>query len=109
MTGYTYGYSPYTGQDGEEIPAFEVFNEEGVKVADTNENLPSKEQEYTAILFSAAPTLLEVLEKAKDCFGQHNLLSTATDEERRQAIGRFSEWWNSMAVPAISEVKNGKW
>lgn len=107
MTGFNYEYSPYTGQDGKEIPAFEVFNEAGVKVADTNENLPLKEQEEMAILFSAAPTLLDVLEMAKDCFGQHNLLSTATDEERREAIKRFSKWWNGMAVPALSTVK--KW
>lgn len=42
MTKFSYEYSPYTGQNGEEIPAFEIFNEAGEKVADTNENLPCK-------------------------------------------------------------------
>lgn len=107
MTDFTYEYSPYTGQNDEEIPAFEIFNEAGEKVADTNENLPCEEQEKIAMLFSASPALLEVLEKAKDCFGQHNLLSTATDEERRQAISRFSRWWNDLAVPVITQVKGG--
>lgn len=104
MNEFTYEYSPYTGQDGEEIPAFEIFNEAGEKVADTNENLPCEEQERIAMLFSASPALLDVLEQAKDCFGQHNLLSTATDEERRQAISRFSEWWNYTAVPVITQL-----
>ena len=29
-----------------------------------------------------------------DVIGQHNLLSTATDDERRAALERVLKWWN---------------
>lgn len=103
MTQYTYEYAPYTAQDGKEIPAFEILNEAGDKVAETNENLPAKEQEKVAALLCNAARMLEVLKMAQGCFGQHNLLSTATDGERRAALARFSHWWNELAVPAIEE------
>lgn len=103
MTQYTYEYAPYTGEDGTEIPAFEIFNEVGEKVAETNEHLPASQQEEVATLLCNAARVLEVLKMAQDCFGQHNLLSTATDEERRVALARFSHWWNELAVPAIED------
>lgn len=37
---FTYDYSPYRNQEDQEIPAYEIFNQEGDKVADTNENQP---------------------------------------------------------------------
>ncbi|GJM35027.1 MAG: hypothetical protein DHS20C18_40280 [Saprospiraceae bacterium] len=101
MTKFYYEYSPYTTQDDQpiEIPAFEIFNEVGEKLADTIEHIPMKQQENIAQLFCAAPELLKVLKAAQKCFGQHNLLSTATDNERRVAIQRFSNWMNySLAV-----------
>lgn len=49
MTQYTYEYAPYSGQHGTEIPAFEIFNGAGVKVAETNEHfLISQQEEVTA-------------------------------------------------------------
>jgi hypothetical protein len=58
---WTYCYSPYTAQDGHEIPAFEVHGDE--KVCDTNEDRPAGEQEANARLIAAAPDLLEAAEK----------------------------------------------
>ena len=58
---WTYQYSPYTSQHGEEIPAFEVHGDEE-KVCDTNENRPSEEQEANARLIAAAPELFDALE-----------------------------------------------
>ena len=57
---WTYQYSPYTSQDGREIPAFEVHAEE--KVCDTNENRPIEEQEANARLIAAVPDMLKALE-----------------------------------------------
>jgi hypothetical protein len=59
---WTYQYSPYTSQDGHEIPAFEVHSD-SVKVCDTNEDRPPIEQEANARLIAAAPDLLEAAEK----------------------------------------------
>ncbi len=106
MPQFTCGYAPYTGQDGTEIPAFEIFNEAGEKVAETNEHLPISQQEEVATLFCNAARMLDVLKMAQDCFGQHNLLSTATDGERREALARFSSWWNELAVPLLLKLKN---
>ena len=59
---WTYQYSPYTSQDEQEIPAFEVHGDE-YKVCDTNEDRPVGEQEGNARLIAAAPDLLEAAEK----------------------------------------------
>jgi hypothetical protein len=58
---WTYQYSPYTSQDGKEIPAFEVHGAE--KVCDTNEDRPIEEQEANALLIAAAPEVLEAAER----------------------------------------------
>ena len=55
-------YSPYTSQDDQEIPAFEVHGDRGEKVCDTNEDRPALEQEANARLIAAAPELLDALE-----------------------------------------------
>jgi hypothetical protein len=40
------------------------------------------------------------LRDAQHCFnGQHNLLSTATEEERRAVVANFLNWWNTRALP----------
>lgn len=46
------------------------------------------------------------LQDALNLFGtqvvrQHNLLSTATDEERRATLARALDWWNVMVVPLL--------
>ena len=62
---WSYGYNPYTlqkaGADDRELPAFEIFDAEGNKVFDTNEDLPAEIQEANASLATAAPALLEAL------------------------------------------------
>ena len=57
---WSYQYSPYTAQDGNEIPAFEIHADD-VKVCDTNEDRPAGEQEANARLIAAAPELLNAL------------------------------------------------
>jgi hypothetical protein len=70
---WAYEYSPYTVRQGDsgtdatdrELAAFEVFDAEGNKVFDTNEDMPSEIQEANARLASAAPALLEALRLAQ--------------------------------------------
>src|SRR5258707_8888554 len=67
-TPWSYEYSPYTvrttgnGDAGKELPAFEIFDAEGIKILDTNEDLPAEIQETNAILATAAPGLLAVVQ-----------------------------------------------
>lgn len=52
-------------------------------------------------------SLIEVLKAAGECFQRHGLLSpTASDQERRDALERFSNWWNTQAVPLLETFKN---
>jgi hypothetical protein len=60
---WSYAYSPYmvrSGDDGieHELPAFEVFDGNGNKVFDTNEDSSAEVQETNAKLGAAAPELL---------------------------------------------------
>ena len=72
---WQYEYSPYTVRHGDnagtEIPAFEVFDADGTKVFDTNENTPSELQEANARLASTGPQMLAALRLAQ------NALNTA--------------------------------
>ena len=49
-------------------------------------------------------TALVLLRLGGECFQQHNLLSTATDAERRQALDRLLKWWNGRVVPFLETV-----
>jgi len=55
-----YEYSPYQGRYGE-IPAFEIFDANGNKVFDSNEDTDAELQEANARLGSTAPRLLAAL------------------------------------------------
>ncbi len=50
--------------------------------------------------------LIEAVEKFPDL--QHNLLSTATDGDRREAIGALLRWWNGEIVPILAEIERGR-
>ena len=52
-----------------------------------------------------AQALLDVLKAGGQVVQQHNLLSTATDEERRKTLERWFDWWNNLAVPAINAAE----
>jgi len=39
----------------------------------------------------------------------HNLLSTASDDDRREAIAAILCWWNDQIVPVLTEIgRNGR-
>jgi hypothetical protein len=50
-------------------------------------------------------TALALLRLGGECFGQHNLLSTASDAERREALERFFQWWNGRVVPFLQTAE----
>ncbi len=54
-----------------------------------------------ARLIAASPTLYSVLARAKNIVQQHNLLSTASDQERQETIARLIDWWNNEAILAL--------
>jgi hypothetical protein len=89
---WSYQYSPYTvrntGADatssvGDELPAFEVFDADGTKVFDSNEDLPANLQEANACLASAAPRMLAALEKLVPLFCE--LLDDLEDSDDRDS------------------------
>lgn len=100
----TYDYSPYTSQEGAEIPAFELFNEQGDTVAETNENLPSEEQEQLARIFAASPEMLRVLQAAQFKEWVHNAAITTDIEALRRICLAYAAWWNHQALPVIAQA-----
>ena len=51
-------------------------------------------------------TLLAAINAAHDVFqNRHNWLSPlTTEEERKQFIARYCDWWNNVACPAMDAV-----
>ena len=62
---------------------------------DYDNKLPKKPQTAIDILKSF---------KSDGVIRQHNLLSTATDKERRETIKRVLDWWNFKAVPFLDKI-----
>lgn len=60
-----------------------------------------------ARLIAAAPELLEALEQAGDIVQQANLLSTASDADRRATIQRLVNWLNGPRLAALRSI-NGE-
>ncbi len=98
----TYDYSPYRSQKGEEIPAFEIFDQEGQKLADTNEDMDAVLQEAIASLFVASPEFLKVLKSAGRFDWVHNTAHTNDIEALRRICLQYSKWWNEEALPVIA-------
>lgn len=56
-------------------------------------------------LIQVIPLMREVLKAALACFnGQHNRLSTATDEERKAVVENFLDWWNHKVLPVFDKI-----
>ena len=54
-----------------------------------------------------APSPLEVLQAfhAGRVIRQHNLFSTATEDEQRETLHRVFDWWNYGAVPLLTRLE----
>jgi hypothetical protein len=95
-----YEYNPYTlrrsgKEPGEaletELPAYEVFDNDGNKVFDTNEDAPAEEQEANARLGSAAPRLLAALLECVRILADHEESEGEEGLAYRCAIAAIAE------------------
>lgn len=95
---WTYGYNPYTVQSeasplgvGAEIPAYEIFDADGNKLFDTNEDSPAELQEANACLASAAPRLLAALTVCADLLADYDEAEGEEGDACREAIAAIAE------------------
>ncbi len=96
---WTYGYSPYQGRNGE-IPAFEIFDADGNKVFDTNEDTPAELQEANARIGAAAPRLLEALVTCTKLLADHDASDGEEGESYREAVAAITEATGCVAEPS---------
>jgi len=89
-TPWSYEYNPYTLQRGdaspEELPAFEIFDADGNKLFDTNEDMPSEVQEANARLASSAPELLAILNRCAILLADYDEQDGEEGDAYRDAI-----------------------
>jgi hypothetical protein len=83
-------YSPYHTTEGREVPAFEVFDADGTKLFDTNEDLPVDTQEAAAQLASAAPALRDALAECLRLLADHDDSPGEEGEIYRQGLAVLS-------------------
>lgn len=93
-----YEYSPYTVRSeysplgvGAEIPAYEIFDAEGNKVFDTNEDTDAELQEANARLGSTAPRLLAALILCADLLADYDEAEGDEGDAYREAKATVAE------------------
>ena len=93
-----YEYTPWTVRSehdargvGAEIPAYEIFDAEGNKVFDTNENTPPDLQEANACLAAAAPRLLASLITCADLLADYDEAEGEEGDAYREALAAIAE------------------
>jgi hypothetical protein len=92
---WTYGYNPYMlqqpGAEDKELPAFEVFDADGTRVFNTNEDLPADTQEANACLATAAPKLLAALITCANLLADYDEQYGEEGDAYREAIAAIAE------------------
>jgi hypothetical protein len=93
---WSYDYSPYRVRrepDGieSELPAFEVFDDDGNKVFDTNEDTPSELQEANAYMGASAPRLLASLVTCANLLADYDEADGPEGEAYREALAAIDE------------------
>jgi hypothetical protein len=95
---WSYEYSPYTVRSehsplgiGADIPAYEVFDADGNKVFDTNEDTPADLQEANACLASAAPRLLASLITCANLLADYDESDGEEGQAWREALAAIDE------------------
>jgi hypothetical protein len=88
-----YIYSPYTvGSEhsplgvGAELPAYEIFDADGNKVFDTNEDAPAELQEANACIASSAPKLLAALVTCANLLADYDEADGEEGDAYREAL-----------------------
>jgi hypothetical protein len=97
-TPWGYEYSPWTVRSehdprgvGAEIPAYEIFDEDGNKVFDSNEDTDAELQEANARLGSTAPRLLAALIVCTDLLADYDEAEGEEGEAYREAVAAIAE------------------
>jgi hypothetical protein len=93
---WSYEYSPYRRSRGEggiesELPAYEVFDADGNKVFDTNEDSPGELQEANARMGAAAPRLLAALVTCANLLADYDESDGPEGEAYREALAAVTE------------------
>jgi hypothetical protein len=93
---WSYEYSPYRSRRGEngiesELPAYEVFDVDGNKVFDTNEDSPGELQEANARMGAAAPRLLASLVTCANLLADYDESDGPEGEAYREALAAVTE------------------
>jgi hypothetical protein len=95
---WAYEYNPYMVTSkysplaiGSDIPAFEVFDNDGNKVFDTNEDTPEELQDANARLGSTAPRLLASLIACVNLLADYDESDSAEGEAYREALAAIAE------------------
>lgn len=97
---WSYEYSPYTVRTpgthgtknvGDDIPAYEIFDADGNKVFDTNEDTPADLQEANACLASAAPRLLASLLICANLLADYDESDGEEGDAYREAVAAIAE------------------
>jgi len=93
---WSYEYSPYRVQRGQngvesELAAFEIFDGEGDKVFDTNEDTDAEMQEANARLGSTAPRLLAALIVCADLLADYDEAEGEEGDAYREATAAIDE------------------
>jgi hypothetical protein len=93
---WSYDYSPYRFSqepDGveSEIPAYEIFDADGNKVFDTNEDTRSELQEANACMAASAPRLLASLVVCANLLADFDESDGPEGEAYREALAAISE------------------
>ncbi|TWT35228.1 hypothetical protein KOR34_01160 [Posidoniimonas corsicana] len=93
---WSYDYSPYRAMDGQEIPAFEVFDVNGDKIFDTNENTPAELQEMNARLAAATPVLCSALAECVRLLADYSESDGEEGMAYRSGRAALDEAWGSI-------------
>jgi hypothetical protein len=95
---WSYEYSPWTVRSqcdprgvGAKIPAYEIFDADGNKVFDTNEDTPADLQEANARMGAAAPRLLESLVTCANLLADYDESDGEEGQAYREALAAIAE------------------
>lgn len=95
---WAYEYNPYIvrsadtpADSGTELAAYEVFDDDGNKVFDTNEDMPAEMQEANARLAATAPRLLASLIRCADLLADFDESDGEEGEAYREALAAIQE------------------
>ncbi len=93
-----YEYSPWTVRSeydprgvGAEIPAYEIFDADGNKVFDSNNDTPGELQEANARLGSTAPRLLAALIVCANLLADYDEAEGEEGDAYREALAAIAE------------------